>query len=301
VRAEGVVRPIDVLIAGAQRAGSTSLVRYVAQHPDLAVHEAIEFPYFVVDHVFREGYTAAYRRFYGEADEAVVLAKSAGVLHRPTAVERAVEVNPDLRFVVLLRDPADRAISAYGFARMGGQEPLEDIVAALDAPADRFAGDPERQWICDYLERSRYADALRRLFDAVGRDHVLAVRFDDLVADPEASCRGVYEFIGVDADAVDGDYQTAHNPTGEPRSQALGRVLRLRNRTTGPTAVLRRAVPAGVRTRLLERLLDLNRGAPGDRPAVPAEARALVVERCRDDVAQVEELLGWDLGAWTRP
>lgn len=294
------MRPIDVLIAGAQRAGSTSLVRYLAQHPDLAVHDSIEFPYFVVDHVFREGYPKAFRRFYGAPTQPVVLAKSAGVLHRPEAVERAVEVNPELRVIVLLRDPADRAISAYGFARMGGQEPLADIVAALGAPADRFAGDPERRWVCAYVERSHYADALRRLFAAVGRERVLALRFEDLVGDPAATCRRVHEFAGIDPEAADGDYGTAHNPTGEPRSEALGRVLRLRNRTSGPATVLRRALPAGVRTRLLDGLLDLNRGSPAARPEVPAAARALVVERCRADIAEVEALLGWDLQAWSR-
>jgi hypothetical protein len=297
----GTVRPIDVLIAGAQRAGSTSLVRYLAQHPDVAIHDAIEFPYFVVDHVHADGYPAAYRRFYDDPTEAVVLAKSAGVLHRPEAVSRAIEVNPDLRFVVLLRDPAARAVSAYGFARMGGQEPLDDIVAALGAPADRFPDDPERQWITSYIARSRYAAAMARLFDVAGRDRVLPVRFDDLTRDPETTCRSIYGFMGVDPDAVDGDYAVAHNPTGQPRSQALGRVLRIRNRTSGVATLLRRAIPARMRARLLEGLLDLNRGSADARPEVPPEARALVIERCRDDVEELERMLDWDLHGWLRP
>ncbi len=298
LRTTTTVRPVDVVIAGAQRAGSTSLVRYLGEHPDIGIHEAIEFPYFVVDHVHRLGYPAAYDRFYGAATEPVLLAKSAGVLHRARAVERAVAHNPAVRFVVVLRDPAARAISAYQLARLGGQEPLDDVVAALGAPADRVPDDEERQWACSYVERSRYAGPLRRLAAAVGWDDVLPLRFDDLVSDPEGTCRRVFEFMGVDPDRAHPDYGVAHNPTGRPRSAALGHLLRLRNPSSSGGALLRRVVPARARGRLVQGLLDLNRRTTDAPPPVPAAARRLVVDRCRDDVVELEELLGWDLTAW---
>lgn len=51
------MKKIDALIIGAQKAGTTSLKNYLAQHDMIKTHEVIEFPYFKDIEEYRKGYS----------------------------------------------------------------------------------------------------------------------------------------------------------------------------------------------------------------------------------------------------
>ena len=72
----------------AQRAGSTSLLRWMSAHPQLSAHRVTEIPYFIADHVHRQGWESAYRRFYDDPAPDGLLAKSVAILYSPEATQR---------------------------------------------------------------------------------------------------------------------------------------------------------------------------------------------------------------------
>lgn len=295
-------RPVDVVIPGAQRAGSTSLLRWLAGHPSVTTHEGVtEIPYFLADHVHRRGWDEAFARFFDAVPpDDVLLAKSVAILYSADATRRVLEHNPDVRFVVVVREPVARAVSAFHYARQLGLEPLDDLEAALDRGPEAFR-DPNPRRACAYIERSRYTEGLTRLIDGVGRDRVLVHRFEHLVADPAAVCEATFGFLGVDP-AVPVDTARRHNPSGAPRSRLLARVARPADRPDGVARRVLDRVPGRLRDAVKARLLTWNRRDDGvPLPAtVSPEAEARIAAACRDDVEALERLLDWDLAAWRR-
>ncbi len=291
---------VDVVIPGAQRAGSTSLLRWLSAHPAVDTHRVTEIPYFLADHVHRQGWEAAYQRFYDPVPPGhLVLAKSVAILYSAEATARVIEHNPDVRFVAVVREPVARAVSAFHYARQLGLEPLDDLAAALERGPDAFR-DPNPRRACAYIERSRYTAGIARLREAVGEDRVLVHRFEDVVADPDEACRRTFAFLGLTAATVDTSHR--HNPSGAPRSKLLARVARPTDRGAGPARRMLDLVPGRARDAVKTGLLSWNRRADGEpAPAtVTPEAEAVIAAACRDDVIALERLLGWDLAAWTR-
>ena len=128
-------------------------------------------------------------------------------LFHPLAAERAAAVVPDVRLVVMLRDPVARAWSHYHHMVELGHEPL-DFAAAVAAEEDRCAPDlarlrteplhdPVALLRYSYAARGRYAEQLVRWRDHFPADRLLVVRSENFFADPAAEFRRVLEFLGL--------------------------------------------------------------------------------------------------------
>ena len=199
----------DFVIVGAARSGTTSLYRWLATHPDVAPAWKKEIHYF--DEHYGRGmrwYRAHFPfrrrgRLTGEA--------TPYLLFHPLAAARvARDLPPSTRFIVLLREPSQRAISQYWFWRQWFRRELEGT--EIESLEEGIAREPERMVAAEqlvtrgershdhiwfsYLARGEYAGQLHRWFDAVGRERVLVLASEQLNSDPDASA-GVLEWLGL--------------------------------------------------------------------------------------------------------
>lgn len=207
----------DYLILGAQRAGTTSLHRYLVQSPNVfpprfskGVH------WFDVGYHHDAGWYRAHypltatlrRRSQRLGSRAITGEASPYYLFHPAAPARiASELPSTTKLVVVLRDPVKRAWSHYHHEVARGFETL-DFEAAIAAEPDRLAGEEERL-LADptavsfehqhhsYVARGRYAEQLSRLFEAVGRDRVLVLESGELHREPQQACERVATFLGI--------------------------------------------------------------------------------------------------------
>ncbi|HKK08845.1 MAG TPA: hypothetical protein VKA44_08180, partial [Gemmatimonadota bacterium] len=149
------------MIVGAQKAGTTSLFRYLAGHPGLAAHPQREMPYFLVDELYAAGYEAAFEKYFGVGGDSgrLPLAKHVMAMYSQKAVDRLRGHNPEVRVVAVLRNPAERARSAYLYARRRGWEPLPTFEAALRAEPQRLAAEGWEHWRqCAYARNGQYLE-----------------------------------------------------------------------------------------------------------------------------------------------
>jgi hypothetical protein len=166
----------------------------------LAYHE---IHYFDVDYDKGERW---YRAHYPIGRRSGISVESSPyMLFHPLAPRRAARDLPqETRFVVLLRNPVERAISHYWHERRLGFE-TEPLEAALRLEDVRLAGQDEvvraggrsvahRHF--SYRARGHYAEQLRRWFDAVDTSRVLVVESEELFVQPQASV-GVLEWLGL--------------------------------------------------------------------------------------------------------
>lgn len=143
-----------------------------------------------------------------------------------SAAERVASDLPACRFVVVLRDPLERAVSHYHHRVRAKLEPrpidqaLTEALGSSDNPGTA-AGDEHL-----YLERGLYARHLSWWYDLVGDDRMLVVGMEELVDDPSSTIATICQFIGVDA--VNENHRLLHvnRGGGERPSPDVERVLR---------------------------------------------------------------------------
>ena len=199
------IRPLpNFVILGTQRGGTTSLYRWLTEHPDVAPGLNKEVHYF--DGHYHRG-MRWYRAHFPVRRSGRITGESCPyLLYHPLAPERAAKDLPGTtRFIVLLREPTQRAISQYWLWRQRGQWETESLERAIELEPVRLACESERllsgersveHIAFSYVARGEYAPQLRRWFDAVGRDRVLVLESEQLFADP-ATSRRVLDWLGL--------------------------------------------------------------------------------------------------------
>jgi len=223
------------LIVGAQRAGTTSLFRYLMKHPYVAPAARKEVHFFDLNHDRGEQW---YRAHFAPESSLEAFAAMYGVrpavgeaspyyLFHPLAGERAATMIPELRVIVLLRDPVSRAYSHYQHMRSCGFEHLP-FEAALAAEPGRLRGEEARlrtdplyrsfaHQHHSYVTRGRYLPQLERWFAHVPPDRVLVVVAEDLYADTDAEFLRVTRFLGL-PDVSLSTYEQANSHRYPPMS-----------------------------------------------------------------------------------
>jgi LPS sulfotransferase NodH len=195
------------LVIGAQRCGTTWLHQQLEAHPQIAMARPTrpEPKAFLQDLAPDQDLGWYHRTWFGHATEGQVLGeKSTSYVDRPDAIARVRALLGDVPLVVQLRDPVARAVSHWRFSSESGLEerPLADALAAnLEGP---LPWDPSRTSVSPYayLERGRYAEALRPWLDAFG-DLLRVQLLEELLADP-SSIADTLTHVGVDPEAGPG-------------------------------------------------------------------------------------------------
>lgn len=210
------------LIIGAQRAGTTSLFEYLRRHPDVVgplrgaqdVYLGKEVHFF--DTNFHLG-VDWYRSFFPTTLRRRVARRLGGdlvagestpyYLFHPAVPTRVATVLPDVRLIVLLRDPVERAYSHYHLMRRKRLEKFsfEDAVAAeeerLVGKKERILADPAFRSYQHrhhaYLARGFYAEQLQRWFSCLPRQQFLVLRTEDFAMRPADIYAQALDFLGL--------------------------------------------------------------------------------------------------------
>ncbi len=294
----------DFLLIGAAKSGTTALYRALRAHPQIFMPENKEPHFFafppgplslggprdperhsqtITD--WREYLKLfAHRRPGQLAGEA-----STYYLCSPTAPRRILEALPDVRLLVILREPARRAYANYLHLVRQGFETADSFEDALaQEPARRAAG---WDYFWRYRELGYYHRQLARYFELFPHDRIRIVLYDRFRDDPSSTLRSVYAFLGVDPEFVSDESRWV-NRSGVPRSRALHHLI-----ASPPTPLRRWArwwLPAEARHRLAEAIAGLNLRLP----ALPEATLRELRRSYRQDLQSLEHLTGMDLALW---
>jgi hypothetical protein len=204
------------LIVGAQRCGTTSMYRTLSQHPAVlkaVLHKGVHYFDTGYDHGLGwyqghfplRAHAALIRRTSGEVP--LTFESSPYYMFNPLAAQRISRDLPEVKLLVLVRDPVERAYSAHAHELARGFE-TEPFERALELEDQRLAGEAERivsqpgylshsHQHHAYLTRGIYADQLERLDKLFGHDRVHVVDSGRFFTDPEPVYDGVLEFLGL--------------------------------------------------------------------------------------------------------
>lgn len=292
--------PIQVMIAGAAKAGTTSLKNYLGQHPRVCTHEQRGITFFAHDSEYVEGYEQVFPNYfdYDRAQHAVIVAKSIRVMYSTTAMQRLRDHNPDIYLVLLLRHPVDRAYSDYWYARRRGWEYMDSFEAALEAGPERFA-DPTQQLRCAYLDRSLYVKHLKAVLTYFDREQIIPFLSEDLRTDAAGVCRTIYGLFDELDTTFTPQVEQHHNTAARPRSQLFARFVGSSGTLETVKRVMRWMLPASFISHTKTAITQLNE-QEFTPPEMRSETRQYLLEYFRPYNRELGELLGRDFDVWSQ-
>jgi hypothetical protein len=194
----------DFIILGTQRGGTTSLYDWLTGYPSVTAATQKEVHYFDLHYAKGENW---YRTHFPLPRRGQVTGEASPyLLFHPLAPGRvAADLPPTTRFIVVLRDPVQRAVSHYWHERRLKAE-TESLDVALSLEEERLAGEFARvaagersfaHFHFSYAARGRYAEQLERWFGHVDRARVLVVESERMFGDEPGVLMPVMEWLGL--------------------------------------------------------------------------------------------------------
>ncbi len=273
--------PPDFLILGAQKCGTSSLAAALRSHPQVFMPPR-EGHHFDTVAPRRAGGRRYRRLFEGWADQPVVGEKTPEYLANPRCAALIRQTLPEVKGIAVLRNPVDRAYSAYWHGRRVGRVKGE-FAYVIDAEATRTrAPSLHRSWE-HLLQRGHYAEQLNRYVDlGFARERLLVLFYEEMIAQSRDTLVAVQQFLGVEVVI-----------TELPRVNTASQIR-------GPRLIRVVLTAQPLKSTRLARKLRVRLARPFTPPPMDPAVRARLVEYYRPHNARLAELLGRDLPDWDR-
>jgi len=305
----------DFFVVGAPRCGTTAICRYLARNPQICFSRPKEPHYFSrLDHDPSNeelGQNYLERNFdHFEPGNRAVGEGSVSYLYVPGVIERINRLNPDARFVVLVRNPLSMLPSYHLRMQFLLQEDEPDFKKAWELePSRELRGENIPRRCLDprllyYSEAARFGVQIERLFDIAGRERSHVIVFGDFKADSLGVYRSLLKFLNIDYDG-----QTEFERRYESqmyRYRWLQRLLFVPATSDGKTVETlqrrtRKYNPDGSKKpSLIKRVTGLNT-VPTSPVPLTSKMADTVRETLWPDVRHLSDLLGRDLSFWFNP
>ncbi|MCB8924450.1 MAG: sulfotransferase [Ardenticatenaceae bacterium] len=295
----------NFLIIGAAKSGTSALYHYIRRHPEIYMSPRKETHFFAFEDsdpgTNGPGDTIPgaitqmdeyLKLFQNVKDEKAIGEASPTYIYLPRASERIKFHIPDVRMVGILRNPVDRAYSAYMHLIRDGREPISDFGQALRLEEERV----RLNWgpIWHYTRGGLYFEQVKRYYDLFEKDQLRIYLHEELDQTPELVLKDVFNYLGV-SDSWMPDVSVRPNVSGVPKSARLHSFMHsLFLKPNLVKSVSRKVVPEYVRWRLTTQLRTMNMTK---RPMSP-KVRNELVEFFREDVEKLAVLIGRDLSHW---
>lgn len=196
------------------RSGTTALNSYLREHPDIAVSSTKEVHFF--DSFYDRG-VDWYREQFPHSQSAQAVGEATpNYMFSITALDRIKETLPDVKLIVMLRNPIDRAYSHYWHDRARGKTKgdfAENVTRELEGNDQSL----------NYLARGRYRTQIEHILERFPATDLHVEVFEDMVVRPDDVYSSVCRFIGVDDSIRPGGLGTPVNNFIEFRSLGLRR------------------------------------------------------------------------------
>jgi hypothetical protein len=297
------LRP-NLFIVGAQKSGTSALAGWLGEHPEVLMAFPKEPGYLAfgeAGYTCRDGYgrpgRASHYVVTSEADYLELFAGGTAQQHvrgeastwylvQPDMPATLEQFSPGARVIIVLRNPVQRAYSAWCHARGDDTEPCERFAEALAMESRR----EEPEHLLRYHRMGLYADDLKAFLSVFAPDRLLVLFYDDMKADPAAFWQQVCAFLDIDA-GREPPYRRQYNRSGNPRSRLLQNALRSHRLKRA----LRAVIPHQLAVRVKNRLDDINLRSF---PPMDDATRDALRDYYRDDIREVARLTGRNLDAW---
>jgi hypothetical protein len=285
---------IDVMIIGAQKAGTTSLLRYFGEHPECVSHPQKEFAFFLDSEEYSKGYDAAYDKYFKSRSakaDSLLIAKSATLYTSENAIRRLHEHNPACEIVIILRNPVERTYSSFLMEKNSGSLKFE--FSEIKNIIQHKSG-----WEYEvFIDFGIYEKHLRTVLNYFPANQVTVILFDELKENPKAVCKNIFLKLKIDS-KYSPNVKVKHNVTRKTWSRNYAATVR---RMLGKHSYLRKFASVFISTHRFYKygnaIRDLNKTNERHFP-MDADTKVVLHAFFAPFNKELSQLLKIDLSSW---
>lgn len=237
-----------------------------------------------------------YLEYFNKAnDEKYLGDASSDYLYYFETADDIYDFNKGSKIIISLRNPAERAYSAYTHLRRAYRETLT-FEEGLEKEEERMRGNYEHLWA--YRESGLYYRRVKHFMDVFGRKNVHVVIFDDLKRDADEVLTGIYAFLGI---SRVGNHTTKriYNKSGIPKDNLR---VRMYNKLTTHTGKIKKLLIGARANRFAMRIFLFIKDRLFTSQLVKGnmeyETKKYLQSYYKEDIKKLGELLDVDLSGW---
>jgi Sulfotransferase domain len=190
---------VDFVIGGTQKGGTSALDSFLRQHPEICMPTTRKELHFFDREEENRAYKKYHENFKPKPQHRVIGEASPIYMYWETAPYRIWKYNPKMKWILALRNPVERAFSAWNMETKRGKEKLS-FAEAIEKERKRCREAlPLQHRVYSYVDRGFYAHQVQRLFNIFGPGNCRILLNEDLRKDHNKTLRRVFEFLGVDS------------------------------------------------------------------------------------------------------
>lgn len=296
----------NFLMIGAAKSGTTALHDFLKQHPSVYMSPRKELRFFsnispppkgLSEDFIHPGVKTIdeYKSyFYGVTNEKIIGESSPMYLYTPGTAERIKAILPNVKLLAILRNPTDRAYSAYTHALREWKEPADSFQEALALEQERINAGWGMLW--HYTQAGFYYEQLDQYYQVFDSKRITVVLYDDLVSDASVLLNDIFEFLKIDP-TYDPNTRARPNVSGFPIIKSYHSFLYNLFMKRNPIKWLSRLViPKSIRQQAMIHLRSINL----EKRPMPEGIREILNQLFYDDIKKLEELIHRDLSLWVK-
>lgn len=300
----------DFLVIGAGKSGTTSLDKYLNQHPQIFIPKTKEPNFFGYENVRAEDFNDGdderkhflrsvttldkYLEIFQHATPDQLKGETSNTyMYHKEAPERIKYYVPDVKLIAILRQPAARLYSRYLHLARENRLPSPTFTDCFDRSTIWWKRN-------DLIKEGFYHEYLSRYYALFPSENIKIYLYEEFQSNQENVLMDLYDFLGVDA-CFKPDVSVRYNQSGFVKNKFLNSVI-------GQGGILSRSVqtlfPKSIYDNFkknisIKRKLNNLRGKNLEQPKLdPSIKQKLTDEVYADDIQKLQHLIGKDLSHW---
>lgn len=196
---------VNFLIVGTQKGGTTALSTFLRGHPEICFSNQREVHFFDNDGLFKSGKPPydTYHQCFMEPEKYIAVGENTPVyMYWKPAAKRIYEYNPNMKLIFVLRNPIDRAYSAYQMEKQRDMEKNTFSDAIRRESVRSAVNAPMQHRVYSYCDRGFYSRQIERMMSFFPRNNMCFVKNEALRNQHAATLFKIYKFLGVNTSFV---------------------------------------------------------------------------------------------------
>ena len=221
----------NFICLGAVKSGTTTLHDILRQHPEIYVPAFKEPHFFDIPENYKNGIDWYQKNYFKNANKKVIAEFTPSYFFDKEVPERIFNnLGAEVKFVVLLRHPVDRAYSHYLHSKRDEHEEL-DFVESLNQEEDRLSRYIENKDYLSYLRNSYisqglYGDMVERYLKYFKLENFMFIHFEkEFLLKRDKTIHRVLNFLDIDSQ-IELQTDLRSNPSSKEKSKTLKRIMK---------------------------------------------------------------------------
>ena len=284
----------NYLFIGAAKSATTTFFDILKKHEDIFVPKFKEPHFFNIDENYLKGLDWYKKTYFKDINnESIIIDFTPTYLYYKLCAERIFDsLGPNVKFVIILRNPVDRAYSHYNHSIRDGHEvsSFEDAVKLENERIEKFRGKNDflSELRCSYISQGLYFEMISAYLKYFDLNNFFIINFEsEVVQNLDQTLLKLSKFLKLDLSNL--DYEIHSNKSGKPKYKLLQNIITNNNLFR---KILKMIVPQKQRQIIRNKIKNFNKEDFVYLQLSEEKRRQLFEKYFRKDIMKLENLIG---------